>query len=254
MLDYSKSGDCMDIEARFQTLERRISLWQLLFLVQTAFLAGLGGLYLHHPRSTVAASENVLRVHGIVIEDDAGRARILLGSPLPGVADRLRKDSAYDAMVFLDEHGHDRISLGEILPAQIMGAVPTNKHRISQGYGFMINDTLGNERGGFSFLDVGRATMALDRPNGDAWAALVDDHNNFAGTVSLYDKQLGDGATGVFSGTQGKRAFIDIKGLDDKPRGEFSVGANQKASFQLYDANGDFPRELLKDSTQPPER
>jgi len=225
----------------------------MLFFAQTLLLAGFGIWYLCQ-HSTVAASEDVLRVHGIIIEDQAGRARILLGSPLPEVKGRLRRDSTYDAMVFLDEHGHDRITLGEILPAQIMGAIPSTGHRISQGYGFMVNDTLGNERGGFSFLDVGRATLALDRPNGDAWAALVDDQSGFAGAVSLYDKQVGDGATGILAGTQGKRAFIDIKGLDDKPRGEFSVEANQNASFQLYDARGDFPQELLKDSTQPPKR
>lgn len=241
----------MNIEEKFQTLEHQTLVLRVLFFLQTTLLLSLTVLYFHHPYVTVTASDNVLRVHGIIIEDQEGRARILLGSPLPETKDRLRKDTAYNAMVFLDEAGHDRITLGEELPAQVNGSLPKNEQRISQGYGFMINDLQGNERGGLGFLDIGRAVMALDRTNGDAWAALVDDHNGFAGTMAIYDRQVGDGATGIFSGTQGKRAFIDVKGLDDKPRGEFAVGADQRASFQIYDARGNSPHELLQVSSAP---
>jgi hypothetical protein len=122
--------------------------------------------------------------------------------------------------------------------------------RIAPGFGFIIHDPEGNERGGLGFLQ-NRAVMALDRPNGDAWAAMVDDKNGFAGTLSIYDRTVGDGAEGIFTGTQGKRAFIALRGLDDLPRAEFSIGADQKASFEVFNSLGKEPHELLNGPQKP---
>jgi hypothetical protein len=151
-------------------------------------------------------------------------------------------------MVFLDDHGHDRISLGQELPAQINGVVPTERHRIAPGYGFVIDDPKGNEQGGFGFLDNGRAVLALDRPNGDAWAAVVDDSNGFAGTLSIYDRSVGENATGIFSGTQGKRAFISLKDFADRPREQLEVGTDGKPLVNILNENGKVERDLISSS------
>ena len=41
-----------------------------------------------------AATDGVLRVRGLIIEDEAGRERILIGAPIPGAANRVRTDEA----------------------------------------------------------------------------------------------------------------------------------------------------------------
>ncbi|WP_124849318.1 hypothetical protein [Acidipila sp. EB88] len=201
------------------------------------------------PSPVVQASDGVLRGRGLVITDEAGRARVLVGAPLPDTKDRKRRDNAYEAMVFLDEQGHDRISLGQEMPAQINGVVSSEHHRIAPGYGFVIDDQKGNERGGLGFLNNGRALISLDRPNGDSWTALVDDKIGFAGTVSTYDRSFGENVTGVLSGTQGKRAFVDVKDLHDRPRAELGVDANGKPALRVLDENGKVEQDLLA-STQ----
>ena len=39
-------------------------------------------------------TEGVLRARGLIIEDDAGRERILIGAPIPEAANRVRTDTA----------------------------------------------------------------------------------------------------------------------------------------------------------------
>lgn len=241
----------MEVGERLEALEKSVSHWRLISVLEMVGVLALAGLCFLRLGSSVQAKDEIVRTRGLIIEDANGRARVLLGAPLPEASDRLRKDNGYEAMVFLDEKGNDRLSLGEMLPAQINGAVPKRRSRIAQGFGFIIDDPIGNERGGFSFLDNGRALLSLDRPNGDAWSALVDDSNGFAGTLSIYDRTVGHGATGIFSGTQGKRAFVDIKGVDDNPRGEFEVGVDQKASFRIFDATGSASANLLDGLAKP---
>lgn len=108
-------------------------------------------------------SAKVLHLKSLVIDDDQGRARILLGAPFPSVEERLRKDVTATGMVFLDEKGHDRFALGEMMPAS------PGFHRIGSAYGLNIYDSEGHERGGMGFLSngstVNRAVIALDRPS-----------------------------------------------------------------------------------------
>lgn len=195
--------------------------------------------------TAVQANDGVLRARGLILNDSNGKARILLGAPFPETGDRVRQDPRSAAIVFLDEQGHDRLTLGEQLPAQINGVVSPNFHRIGNGYAITVHDLQGNERGGMGFLSNGRAVIALDRPAGDAWAAIVDDKTGFAGTVSMYDRTVGENVTGILSGTQGKRVFSMLKGLDDMPRAELSVRPDQKASFTVFNEQGKDGRDIL---------
>ncbi len=71
-------------------------------------------------------------------------------------------------MVFLDEQGHDRFSIGEKMTPQIDGEIPRNYEKLSTGFGLTLYDSLGNDRGGMGFLsngnNVSRAVFGLDRP------------------------------------------------------------------------------------------
>lgn len=43
---------------------------------------------------SATATDGVLRVRGLIIEDGAGRERILIGAPIPEAANRVRTDVA----------------------------------------------------------------------------------------------------------------------------------------------------------------
>ncbi|MEO8736759.1 MAG: hypothetical protein ABI380_09490, partial [Edaphobacter sp.] len=103
----------------------------------------------------------VLRARGLIIEDNQGRARIVLGAPLPALAERKRQGSLTNSMIFLDESGFDQLTLGEG-PDPLVNGLPA--HRISKFTGVLIHDSKGNERGGYGWLSSGRAVVTLDRP------------------------------------------------------------------------------------------
>lgn len=239
------------LESRIKQLERKIMA-----------LAGLCGflvfaiavMFFESPAQHVRAAEamkipQILHVRGLVIDDAQGRARILIGAPFPKSPDRIRQDATTTGMLILDEKGHDRFFAGQMMPAQIDGKVSPHFHRIGSSYGLTIFDPKGNERGGMGFLSngstVSRATIALDRPGADAWGAMVDDKTGFAGTVDIYPPKIGHGATGIVMGTQDNKAFITLKGLDDRPRSTFFIGPDEVPSFRLFDKKGNAGPDLL---------
>src|SRR2546427_447158 len=103
-------------------------------------------------------ANGVLRAKGLVIEDDAGRERILLGAPIPAAKNRVRTDPARVAaawakkfppeymewykeyhndmsgMLILDVGGFDRIAIGSPVPD------PNNGKRVAPGNGVVMND------------------------------------------------------------------------------------------------------------------
>lgn len=117
-------------------------------------------------------SDNILHVRGLIIEDANGRARILLGAPVPKVSDRKRTDDA-NGMIVLDANGADRVTIGSPIPGpQVGGKVGS---RIAPAAGIQIDDPDGNERGGFSYLDNGRVVLGLDYPGREGLMLSVID-------------------------------------------------------------------------------
>jgi hypothetical protein len=140
----------------------------------------------------------ILRVRGLVIVDDAGRERILIGAPIPHSRDRVRTDTtrvrmAWSArypdaeqymtsyreyrhhtngLLILDEHGFDRLALGDPVPDPNIG------RRIAPSTGLVINDPKGNERSAYGLLRVGdasRVVLGLDSDRGEEGLAIVLD-------------------------------------------------------------------------------
>jgi len=109
-----------------------------------------------------------------VIEDNQGRPRLLLGAPIPNIEGRKRRGEPTNGIVVLEESGTDRLIVGDALAPQTVGRVEPRK-ATEQASGFWINDSNGNERGGF--VTTGDdALLTLDYRNGDAFhlAATVD--------------------------------------------------------------------------------
>lgn len=177
----------MNLEERVEKLERRSRRF-----IGTSVVLGvaLGAVLVSGFAAAPTGSDRVLHVRGLVIEDGAGRPRVLLGVPFPEVSARARTDTRSTALMFLDEHGHDRLTVGEALPAQLQGMIAKTDTRIGASFGVTIHDLEGNERGGFSFLSNGRASIALDYPGRDAIGMSVDDHLNHAEFMLNYPPTL----------------------------------------------------------------
>jgi hypothetical protein len=204
------------IEAlQLQLNQQRKRLQQLIVLFSSIILA-VSSLFLFS--FTAKQDDKVLRVKGIVIVDDEGRERILIGAPLPAAKNRVRTDttrvralwaghfpnpnqymkwySGYNhqsnGILILDEQGFDKVCLGDGVPDANIGP------RIGKQTGLVFCDGEGSERGGLGIIDVGnkknRVVLALDGDNGmDATGISV----------------LEDGETGFFAGgPKGYNMFI----------------------------------------------
>lgn len=188
----------------------------------------------------------ILRAKGIVIIDDSGRERILIGAPLPAAINRVRTDTSRvralwsqrfgnanqymkwyqeynhqaNGILILDEQGYDKVCLGDGVPDANIG------QRIGKQTGLIFCDNEGFERGGIGVLNVGdkqnRVVMALDGENGtDATGISV----------------MEDGETGFFAGGKGYRMFLGASpanGYSTEPL--FGMVINKKKNT-LYKLN-----------------
>lgn len=141
---------------------------------------------------------DIIRARGIIIEDAAGRERILIGAPIPAAHNRVRTDSvrarqawagrfpdpdeymgyyanyrhSMHGMLILDENGFDRVAIGDSTPDPNIG------RRLGPGTGIQINDDRGFERSGYSLLKVNgsdRVVLGLDGPRGEGVVlSLID--------------------------------------------------------------------------------
>ncbi len=191
-------------------------------------------------------TNKVLRVKGIVIVDDRGRERILIGAPLPKAGNRVRTDTARvralwshkfgnanqymkwyqdynhasNGILILDEQGYDKVCLGDGVPDANIG------QRIGKQTGLIFCDPEGFERGGIGVINVGekqnRVVMALDGENGtDATGISV----------------MEDGETGFFAGGNGYRMFLGTSPAQSyTPEPLFGMVINSKKK-SLYKLN-----------------
>lgn len=176
-------------EARLRRLERDL---RRLTLAATALGVALLVVLASAFRSQ---APEVIRARGLVIVDEAGRERILIGAPIPAARNRVRTDTArvrrlwaarfpdrdaymgyyaryrhsMHGMLVLDENGFDRLAIGDSTPDPNIG------RRIGPATGIEINDDQGFERSGYALLDVGgtkRVVLGLDGRNGTEGLAL----------------------------------------------------------------------------------
>ncbi|MGN6819402.1 MAG: hypothetical protein ACTHJR_12100 [Sphingomonas sp.] len=195
------------IERRLDRLERTIRRQRM--MLGGLGLAGAAALLM----ALAPAAPGTIEAQGIRIVDAAGKPRILIGAPPPKEG-RQRQDAQTASIVVLGPDGADRLILGEEPPVLVGGkAYP----RIASAYGLLIHDAKGNERGGFAFLDNGRAVMSLDRPGGDAVLLTANDQTGFAGLVVNYQNPLGKYAEGLRMGTKDDTAWLS---LQDRAEGE----------------------------------
>lgn len=169
------------------------------------------------------AAPGVLRARGLVIEDAAGRERILIGAPIPDVASRVRTDMdkavkawgkrfpdmnwykglnhSTNGILILDANGFDRIVVGDPTPDPNIGK------RIAPAVGIQINDQEGFERTGWGYFPAkGRVVLGLDSAKGQEGVTvfILEDGttgmNVNAGEKSLFLGSTQDAAKPPFFG------------------------------------------------------
>jgi hypothetical protein len=171
---------------------------------------------------------NVIRTQGIVIVDENGNDRILIGAPIPHSESRVRSnfekassawgngnekqfsswykklDHTSNGIVILDEHGFDRVALGNSVPDPNIGL------RMGPSTGLILNDEKGFERSGYGVLNVegnNRVVLGLDTDKG---------------TEGLVLGLLEDGTAGMFVSNKKKNLFMGTA-----PGGSFATGLTQ---------------------------
>lgn len=149
---------------RLATLERQLSTMK-----RWLAISALGwGSVLVMAAAPHVMTPDVIRAKGIVVEDAAGRPRILIGSPLPSAKGRQRPDR-FDGIAYLDASGKDRLTFGQL--PDPMTAEGRKPRRVG-GAGILLHDRAGLERGGYSVLDDETALLTVDYPRGAEGVAV----------------------------------------------------------------------------------
>src|SRR5688500_541553 len=141
---------------------------------------------------TVDNSDKIIKTRGIIIVDEQGRERVLIGAPIPQAKNRVFTDKtralaawkdkmpesgkfywdkfdelhkAAVGMLILDENGFDRVAVGDQLPDANTG------RRIGSATGITIHNDKGYERAGFGTIKVGdkfQVGLGMDDEYGEA--------------------------------------------------------------------------------------
>jgi hypothetical protein len=161
------------VERRIRLLERRLYFAYLIIIA--AILLQVGSFMWSPAQANnelTDGSNKVIKTRGIIIVDDQGKERILLGAPIPAAKNRVRTDLArvkeiwgkrfpekyleyyknynhnVNGMLVLDQNGFDRLVVGDGVTD------PNTGKRIGTETGLIFNDEEGFERGGFGLLKV----------------------------------------------------------------------------------------------------
>ncbi|HEX9931722.1 MAG TPA: hypothetical protein VGB08_02650 [Allosphingosinicella sp.] len=234
-----------ELEQRLERLERQLKRSRLgLFAAASAMILAAGGSMARADQPAAApapaavaaaAADGVLRLRGLVIEDSAGRPRIVMGAPAPAVAGRNRRD-ALTGIVYIDENGADRLTFGrEPDPMTERGIVP----RRVQGAGILIHDRQGIERGGYAVLDDESAILTLDYPRTGEGIALSA-NERFAAVGVFHRSPLGQYREAVTMGAirDGEQSFIKMTDTAQNERWRVEARGAGEPRLLVYGAGG----------------
>lgn len=212
---------------RLERSVRRLRLYALTITVALLALPLLAAL-----RQAPEQDDRILRARGLVIVDEAGRERILIGAPIPAAENRVRTDMerveeiwgprfprAYideyyptyrhhlHGMLVLDENGFDRLAVGDSVPDPNIG------RRIGPATGVLVNDANGFERSGYGLLDVDgvyRVVLGLDGDDGREGVVLSLHDDGPRGLHVLGDRSIFLGTAPESTYVAGGEAFAGL--------------------------------------------
>lgn len=161
----------LSLERRVQQLERRLRLFQIGLVIGIFSLSIVTFSRITSNEVLADDTQKVLHLRGLVIDDEQGRPRILIGAPAPTVRGRKRNDKTV-GLIVLSESGTDRVVVGAPTPSPQSGGKVSE--RIGDATGIEVNDNQGNERRGLAVLDNdSRIVLGLDYPSGVGGEAIT---------------------------------------------------------------------------------
>lgn len=236
-MDHSIQNKLDQLEKKY--LKLRLMFIFILFLIISVLV------FLSFKQSSVR-TDNILEVKGLVVKDDQGRPRIIIGAPIKNIKGRNRPDEFY-GMAYIDPSGADRITIGSYLdPMTGKGVAP----RRVQGAGMLIHDREGVERGGYGVLDDDMAILTLDWPKkGEAIA--LSSGNIFSAIGIFHKRPVGQYMEAITIGTLAKesRSFLKVSDTLDNQRLLLSQEGSKEIDVKYYDKNG---KEINKSKSLSP--
>jgi len=222
-----------EIEKRHKDLKRLFSGFIIILLVA---LASLGFNKIN--------KYDIIRAKGIIIEDEDGKDRILIGAPIPVSKDRVRTDTTlvrkywagkifpknpnnymeiykkyYHStigIVIMNEKGFDRVLLGDKLADSNTGV------RLFEAAGITWNDQFGFEMGGAGVNTTedgkARGVIGLDGSEGEALHLVV----------------LEDGTKALIIGGENGRLIIGMS----EQNGQWFQNDNEFVGAKFFDNQG----------------
>lgn len=188
-------------------------------------------------------SFNLIRTKGIIVEDEKGRDRILIGAPIPYSKNRVRTDTSLvrkywagsygsgadqfmkwyngyyhgaEGIVVMNDQGFDRVMIGDKL------ADPNSGKRMFESAGILWNNREGWELGGAgvntSKDGKSRVVLGADDPNGEAVHIIA----------------LEDGTKGIIIGGDNGRLMIGMS----KKNGEWFQNKDEFTGIKYFDNQG----------------
>ena len=225
------------MEQRIQSLEQQIKQLKLTVIATVSLLL----LVLAVAFTGKAPTSNIIRAKGIVIEDEQGRDRILIGAPIPTSNNRVRTDTNLvrkywastgadsneymqwyknyrhngNGIAILNEQGFDKVLLGDSLPD------PNTGKRMFSSTGMLWNDDLGYERGGIGANKTTygkyRSVVGLDDDSGEAVHLFTLEDGTKALRIAGVNGYLLIGLSQQSGGLfQAKQPFAGIKYFNNK--------------------------------------
>jgi hypothetical protein len=178
--------------------------------------------------------KDMLDVKGIIIRDNEGRPRIVMGAPAKGIKGRKRQDELV-GIVYLDENGNDRISFGKQPdPMTPEGIVP---RRIGAS-GILIHDKEGIERGGYGVLDDDMAILTLDWPKSGEAVALSSS-NAFSAVGIFHKTKVGEYKEAITIGTIPNQSYSFIRFSDTSYNERFLIDAKGMNNVEVKQVKGE---------------
>lgn len=180
----------METPANLESNTKKLILRNNILMI--LLIASIG--FMIYDRYVKKQTNDILYAKGIVIFDEEGKERILIGAPVPKTKHRIRDnyDKAMEAwadefapeyrewykeyshenygMLILDEKGYDRLAIGSPTPDPNIGK------RLGPATGIEINDEQGFERSGYGLMKVNgknRVVLGLDNDNGTEGMSLI---------------------------------------------------------------------------------
>jgi hypothetical protein len=207
----------MAMQERIEKLERQVRWLGSCALILTTIVTALLGL----AAKLEPDSAKVLRARGVIIEDEQGRERILIGASAPGAT---KNAATMSGLLVLDPNGTARIALGNPVPDPIQGK------RNAPLIGLAMYDSDGLERTGYGVHNTGggdQPTLGLDYRDREGLSFSVQDGGPGKRAAGL----IQSGTRHLYLGS-GDGALIDMPG-GDKPFSGLAVGEGSRVDYVL---------------------